>query len=99
MAHSARLAGVDRRIAKIDLRSESEALDDVDGRILEALVADGRRSVAALAREVGLSPPSVADRIRRLEEAGVIQGYTVRVDPKALGLPLAAWLRIRPVPG
>ena len=81
------------------LRSQNAPLDDVDALILEALVADGRRTLAALAREVGLSPPSVADRIRRLEEAGVIQGYTVRVDPQALGLPLAAWLRIRPVPG
>jgi Lrp/AsnC family transcriptional regulator, leucine-responsive regulatory protein len=82
------------------LRSKSApSLDDVDAGILAALVADGRTAVAALAREVGLSAPSVADRIRRLEDAGVIQGYTVRVDPQALGLPLAAWLRIRPVPG
>ena len=81
------------------LRSQSATLDAVDARILAALVADGRTAVAALARDVGLSAPSVADRIRRLEVAGVIQGYTVSVDPQALGLPLAAWLRIRPVPG
>jgi len=48
---------------------------------------------------VGLSPPSAAERIRRLEEAGVIEGYTVAIDPKAVGLPIAAWMRIRPLPG
>jgi Lrp/AsnC family leucine-responsive transcriptional regulator len=48
---------------------------------------------------VGLSAPSVAERIKRLEEAGVIEGYTATINPGALGLPIAAWLRIRPVPG
>src|SRR5262245_12314872 len=81
------------------LRSETTPLDEVDARIIEALAADGRTRVATLARELGLSAPSVAERIRRLEEAGVIAGYTVRIDPRALGLPLAAWLRIRPTPG
>lgn len=81
------------------LRYESGALDAVDRRLLEALVADARTPVAELARAVGLSPPSVAERLRRLEEAGVIQGYSARIDPKALGLPLAAWLRVRPLPG
>lgn len=81
------------------LRYENGDIDAVDVRILEALVGDARRSVADLARLVGLSPPSVAERIRRLEEAGVIQGYTLTIDARALGLPIAAWLRIRPVPG
>ncbi len=52
-----------------------------------------------LARLVGLSPPSVSERIRRLEEAGVIEGYTLTINPKALGLSIAAWMRIRPMPG
>jgi Lrp/AsnC family leucine-responsive transcriptional regulator len=81
------------------LRYENGDIDAVDVRILEALVGDARMSVADLARLVGLSPPSVAERIRRLEEAGVIQGYTLTIDARALGLPIAAWLRIRPVPG
>jgi Lrp/AsnC family transcriptional regulator, leucine-responsive regulatory protein len=81
------------------LRYENGAIDAVDTRILDALVADARISVADLARLVGLSAPSVAERIRRLEEAGVIEGYTLTINPKALGLPIAAWLRIRPVPG
>jgi Lrp/AsnC family leucine-responsive transcriptional regulator len=81
------------------LRYENGAIDAVDIRILDALVADARISVADLARLVGLSAPSVAERIRRLEEAGVIEGYTLTINPKALGLPIAAWLRIRPAPG
>lgn len=67
--------------------------------LLGALVADARTSTAALARLVGLSPPSVSERVKRLEEAGVIGGYTVKINPKALGLALAAWLRIKPIPG
>ena len=81
------------------LRYENGPLDTIDAHVLSALIADGRISVAELSRAVGLSPPSVAERIRRLEEAGVIQGYTVNIDPRALGLSLSAWLRIRPVPG
>lgn len=74
-------------------------LDAVDGRILQALSDDARRPVASLARELGLSAPSTAERIRRLEDLGVIRGYRAEIDPQALGLPLSAWLRIKPVPG
>jgi len=81
------------------LRYQNGALDGTDLALLEALSADARISLADLARSVGLSSPSVSERLKRLEEAGVIVGYGVRIDPKALGLPLAAWLRIRPVPG
>ena len=81
------------------LRYENDELDTTDVRILKALIHDARISIAELARTVGLSPPSVSERIKRLEEAGVIEGYTLRINPKALGLPLAAWLRIRPIPG
>lgn len=81
------------------LRSENGVFDSIDARILAALAADARISNASLARAVGLSPPSVAERIRRLEDDGVIGGYTVMLDPKALGRPIAAWLRVRPVPG
>src|ERR1700720_756550 len=81
------------------LRYETAKLDATDIRILEALIHDARISIADLARSVGLSPPSVSERIRRLEEAGVIEGYTLAISPMALGLPIAAWLRVRPVPG
>ncbi len=79
--------------------SEGEGLDPVDRAILAALADDARVTMAELARTVGLSAPSVAERVRRLEEAGVITGYRAVVSPSALGLPIAAWLRIRPVPG
>jgi Lrp/AsnC family leucine-responsive transcriptional regulator len=81
------------------LRSENGAFDRIDAQIVSALAADARISNAQLARSVGLSPPSVAERIQRLEDRNVIGSYTVTVDPKALGLPIAAWLRVRPVPG
>lgn len=55
--------------------------------------------MAALARATGLSSPSVAERVRRLEEAGVIAGYRAEIDPRALGLGLTAVIRIRPMAG
>ena len=81
------------------LRNQNPALDALDARLLSLLAADARTSIAELARSIGLSPPSAAERIRRLEEAGVIEGYTVAIDPRALGLPVAAWIRVRPLPG
>jgi Lrp/AsnC family transcriptional regulator, leucine-responsive regulatory protein len=81
------------------LRDRNIDVDAVDARILCALAADARISVAELARSVGLSAPSAAEKIRRLEECGVIEGYAASIDPRALGLTVAAWLRVRPVPG
>lgn len=81
------------------LRYQNGDLDEIDARLLSALIEDARLSLAELARRVGLSSPSVSERLKRLEEAGVIEGYSVTVNPEALGLPLAAWLRIRPMPG
>ena len=81
------------------LRYENGNVDAVDRKLLDALIANARTSNAELARLVGLSAPSVAERIKRLEEAGVIEGYTATINPGALGLPIAAWLRIRPIPG
>jgi Lrp/AsnC family transcriptional regulator, leucine-responsive regulatory protein len=70
-------------------------LDAVDLRLLDALHRDGRASYAELGRAVGLSPSAVADRVRRLEESGVITGYTCEIDPDKLGLPIAALVRLR----
>ncbi len=81
------------------LRYENGAMDQTDVRLLQRLFEDARTSLADLARDVGLSPPSVSERIRRLEDAGVIEGYAARINPQALGYALAAWLRIRPLPG
>ena len=82
-----------------DLENENHVLDGVDRRLVQALTAQARTSVADLARQVGMSAPSVADRLRRLEESGVIRRYTVDIDPVALGYGLTAIVRIRPLPG
>lgn len=74
----------------------SELLDPVGCRILAELQADGRVTLAELGRRVSLSPPAVAERVRRLEEAGVITGYTARVDPQAVGYSLLAFVRLSP---
>jgi Lrp/AsnC family transcriptional regulator, leucine-responsive regulatory protein len=71
-------------------------MDETDRNLLEELQQDARLSLAELGRRVGLSPPSVADRLRRLEDAGVILGYRTEIDPRALGYELAAVIRIRP---
>jgi Lrp/AsnC family transcriptional regulator, leucine-responsive regulatory protein len=86
-------------IAAKKFRNEGAFLDDVDRLLIGALTDNARISTADLARFVGLSAPSVADRLRRLEEAGLVNGYTVDLDPKALGYSLTAIVRIRPLPG
>jgi Lrp/AsnC family transcriptional regulator, leucine-responsive regulatory protein len=77
----------------------TKSLDDLDGRLLAELDADPRITTAELARRVGVSVPTARDRIRRLHETGVIRGYRLDVDPAALGLPVAAFVRVRPGPG
>jgi Lrp/AsnC family transcriptional regulator, leucine-responsive regulatory protein len=72
-----------------------ESLDDIDYRLLEALQNDGRASYAELGRTVGLSPSAVTERVRRLEEGGVITGYRCQVDPERLGLAIRALVRLR----
>ena len=89
----------ERRMDAFIHRNQNQTIDELDAGLLQALVADARTSTAELARKVGLSAPSVAERIRRLEDIGVIEGYTLRINPQGLGRPLAAWLRVRPVPG
>ncbi|MEV8585362.1 Lrp/AsnC family transcriptional regulator [Streptomyces sp. NPDC051180] len=69
--------------------------DATDWRILEALQSEGRASFAELARAVSMSPSAVTERVRRLEEAGVIAGYTAIVDQDRLGMPILAFVRLR----
>ncbi|MFD7510605.1 MULTISPECIES: Lrp/AsnC family transcriptional regulator [Streptomyces] len=69
--------------------------DAVDWRILDALQRDGRASFTDLARAVAMSPSAVTERVRRLEEAGVISGYTAVVDPEKVGLTILAFVRLR----
>jgi Lrp/AsnC family leucine-responsive transcriptional regulator len=75
------------------------SLDPTDRKIIGELMRDGRVSVAELGRRVNLSPPSVAERMRRLERDGVITGYRAEVDPRRLGYALTAIVRIKPAPG
>ena len=74
-------------------------LDGVNRQILSLLAEDARLSTSELARRVGMSAPSVRERVARLERAGVIRGYRLDVDPAAVGLPVTAWVRVRPGPG
>ena len=78
------------------MASEAQLLDETNRRIIEALQGDARLSMAELGRRVSLSAPAVADRVQRLERAGVITGYRATVDPKAIGFPIAAVVRVRP---
>ncbi len=82
-----------------NLRSEKSGLDRIDAAILKELCEDARIPRAELARRVGLSAPSVADRVRRLEDVGVITGYGARIDPARLGYGLTLLIRARPLPG
>jgi Lrp/AsnC family transcriptional regulator, leucine-responsive regulatory protein len=83
---------MERRSARPDTFG---SLDDVDRSILAALLADARVRTSELARRVALSAPAVAERLRRLEEGGVVT-YRTEVNPAALGYPICALVRISP---
>ncbi len=76
-----------------------EEIDAVNRRVLEELLQDPRLTMSELGRRVRMSSPAVTERVRRLEETGVIRGYRLELDPVALGLPIAAYVRIRPNAG
>jgi len=78
------------------MASEPQLLDATNLRILEELQADARLTMAELGRRVSLSPPAVAERVQRLERSGVVTGYHAAVDPRAVGYPIAAVVRVRP---
>ena len=69
-------------------------MDDLDLRLLDLLQSDGRRTQLELSREVGLSQPAVAERIRKLEGRGVITGYAARVDAAKLGKDITAFIGV-----
>lgn len=76
-------------------RAKSIALDELDHAILAILQDEGRLSLSELGRRIGLSQPAMSERVRRLEESGVITGYGARIDPKVLGLDTTAIIRLR----
>jgi len=75
--------------------TDDSALDEVDWDLLSALQADGRASFAELGRLVSMSPSAVAERVRRLEERGVIGSYRAVVVPDRVGLVIQAYVRLR----
>ena len=80
-------------------RYVSRTIDTTDRAIIAALSENGRMTVRELAAQIGLSSPSITDRIHKLEDAGAIRGYTIVVDSKAFGLGINAHVRMRAMPG
>lgn len=72
-------------------------MEDIDRRIVGLLCADGRMSLADIARETGLSTSALHQRVRRLEQRGLITGYRAQVDYRAIGLPLTAFVSLTPI--
>jgi Lrp/AsnC family leucine-responsive transcriptional regulator len=74
---------------------EFRRIDDIDATILNKLQTNGRMSNVEIAREVGLAPSAVLERIRKLEQSGAIRGYAALVDPRALGHGMLAFVAVR----
>ena len=83
----------------IQARTSTLEVDAIDCTILRLLGAEGRMPMTELARRIGMSSPSVTERVRRLEESGIIRGYQAQIDSPALGLAISAYIRVRPKPG
>jgi Lrp/AsnC family transcriptional regulator, leucine-responsive regulatory protein len=75
------------------LNRESQ-LDSLDRKVLEFLVRNGRATWAELGQLLGLSAPSAAERVRKLEQRGVIRGYAALIDPASVGRPLIAYISV-----
>lgn len=81
------------------MAKENKTVDQMDLTILRVLESEARITAAQLAQKVGMSGPGVAERIRRLESAGIIKRFTAEIDLAALGYTLEAIVRIKPRPG
>ena len=79
------------------LRRKVSGVEDLDREIVRLLAHDGRRSFTDLAKDTGLSVSAVHQRVRRLEKRGVIRGYFADVDADEVGLPLTAFVSIKPI--
>ncbi|MGH3324964.1 MAG: Lrp/AsnC family transcriptional regulator, partial [Streptomyces sp.] len=71
-------------------------MEELDRQIVDLLVKDGRMSYTDLGKATGLSTSAVHQRVRRLEQRGVVRGYTALVDPESVGLPLTAFISVKP---
>jgi len=69
-------------------------MDELDQKILKALQASGRKKNADLARELGVAPSTMLERVRRLEDSGIVKGYRATIDPKMLGLNIQAFISV-----
>ncbi|MGK7936464.1 MAG: Lrp/AsnC family transcriptional regulator [Xenococcaceae cyanobacterium] len=76
----------------------AKTLDITSWQLLEALQEDARLSYAELGRRVGLSPPAAAERVKRMEEVGIIAGYRVEIDAEKIGLPITALIALTTTP-
>jgi len=83
----------------MQLQIDGLLLDARNVKLLRLLRDDPRRNLSEMARRIGMSAPAVRERIQRLEEAGIIRGYRVELDARALGYPISAFVRVRPMPG
>jgi len=88
-----------RQEESVTFGTGSPLLDHVNLELLRELLLDPRLPTAKLARRLGMSAPAVSERVLRLREAGVIASCRLDLDPRALGLPVTAYVRIRPSPG
>lgn len=93
------LPGTSINLTAVSFKPAQVLLDNVNLRLLAELTCDPRLSMSELGRRVGMSSPAVTDRVRRMEEEGVIRGWRLDVDPVALGYPLVAYVRLRPNSG
>ena len=83
----------------VAFQNTSPLLDATNLKLLAHLAADPRIAIRELARRVGMSAPAVTERVLRLREAGVIRREWLEIDQLALGLPVTAYVRVRPTPG
>jgi Lrp/AsnC family transcriptional regulator, leucine-responsive regulatory protein len=84
---------VGREVSRADYR---DGVEEIDRKILELLCRDGRISFTDLSRQAGLSVSATHQRVRRLERRGLIKGYAAIIDPADAGLPLTAFVSIKP---
>jgi Lrp/AsnC family leucine-responsive transcriptional regulator len=83
----------------VPIGSDLRGLGATDLKIISELIEDGRVSLAELGRRVSLSSPAVAERVKRLEQSGVITGYHAEIDLRKFGYQLTAIVRVKPAPG
>lgn len=72
-------------------------MEEIDGKIISLLTVDGRLSFTDLGKATGLSTSAVHQRVKRLEQRGIITGYQAQIDAEQIGLPLTAFVSIRPM--